>query len=195
MKYSGLNTYKSTAGFRHILSHNTDGFHYNPCPTDQSLNPNIKDNLYTLKTYDQVFECQAYPKQILNMLDAIVASNVTCVIEHLALPYWLSTTETSKNAAKEAWLTLLQQCQPHPNIFIKLSGLSMFGDIEQIKPAVMPCLEYLGAERCLFGSNHPVSYTDDYNYWYNQLRPLISSDAAQKMIFYDNAFKVYHNTP
>ena len=69
----------------------------------------------------------------------------------------------------------------------------MFGEIEQMHDVIEPCLKYFGVDRCLFGSNHPVSYTNEYNYWHDQLCTLISNEKDQTKIFHQNTLDAYSN--
>ncbi len=77
------------------------------------------------------------------------------VIDHLAKP-------EIKRKTMDPWRDDLRKAAQCPNIFCKLSGMITEADWDQWKPEdLKPCveiaLEAFGPERCMFGSDWPVS--------------------------------------
>ena len=179
-----LNEYKSFMGVRHILSHHPTHV-YSPESTDLSTHLNIPRNLKLLAKHSLVFECQCYPVQLLNLLPAIVDANVTCVLEHLLMPIWKNKEEYG------FWMDTLIKASKFDNIYMKLSGLSMFDKNLILEKTIIPCLDLFGVERCLYGSNHPVCFTNDPSKWYEILDGLSLSKQDKMHIFYNTAKKVY----
>jgi L-fuconolactonase len=183
-KILSLNEYKAFIGVRHILSYHPT-HPYSPEIIDLSTHKNIPKNLTLLAKYNLVFECQCYPAQLLNLLPAIVDSNVTCVLEHLLIPIWNNKKEY------RFWMDTLIKASQFDNIYIKLSGLSMFDKNLDMERTVRPCLDFFMPNHCLYGSNHPVCYPDWPDIFYRRFDLLTLSEQERQDIFYNTAKKLY----
>jgi|APSaa5957512535_1039671.scaffolds.fasta_scaffold66381_2 L-fuconolactonase len=183
-KILSLNEYQAFIGVRHILSYHPSHA-YSPESKDLSTHHNIPNNLKLLAKYKLVFECQCYPAQLLNLLPAIVDSNVTCVLEHLLMPIWKNEKEYG------FWKDVLMAANKVDNIYMKFSGLSMFDETLDMEQAVKPCLDFFMPNHCLYGSNHPICFTSDPSKWYKVLDELSLSKQDKRHIFYGTAKKVY----
>lgn len=185
-----ISQYACVAGIRHTFSFH-DNFKYSPCNSDVSSHPNITANLTYLRESDLIFDCQAYPYQINNLLPAIDASGVTCILDHLALPAW----NTDNDSDHQLWQHMITELAERKNVFIKMSGLDMFKQRDEFDSVIDFCVNNFPSERLLYGSNHPVSFAGDYNAWYNYLYNHIDTTAltfAQKgQIFYNNAYNLF----
>lgn len=181
-----IKEYKNVIGIRHILSHNPK-FDYSPCDEDLSTNSNILQNLSCLAQNNLIFDCQMYPYQIQNILPAITSSNVTTIIDHLALPAWNQDNDEDHKTWKEAIkkLSLLK------NVFIKMSGLDMFKQEAEFDTVVNYCLENFPINRLMYGSNYPVSCNHDYNHWYSYLKKINLSADEKEQIFFKNAHDLF----
>ena len=178
--------FTNVVGIRHILSHTTK-FGYNPNEVDLSSNKNIKENLEYLAKNNLIFDCQVYSHQMKNLMPAIINSKVTTVIDHMLLPAWNSYNDEDCNL----WKEMLTQVSILDNVYLKLSGLDMFQDRNNFDLVVKYCLEKFNNNRLIYGSNYPVSFTNDYNMWYNYLSNLGLSAVESEQIFYKNAMKLF----
>lgn len=174
---------KNVVGIRHILSFNPT-FTYSPCDSDLSTNNNIFDNLKCLAQNNFIFDCQMYPRQINNVLPAIVDSGVLCVVDHLALPAWYKEGDQDHIL----WQDTIIKLSRINNIFIKLSGIDMFRKEIEFDSVVEFCLEHVSSNKLIYGSNYPVSFTHDYNYWYEYVNRLNLDQATKEQIFFKNAY-------
>lgn len=181
-----LKTYDHVKGIRHILSCNQK-FNYSPCDTDLSTNPNIQDNLNYLAKVKFIFNCQMYPYQLNNILPAIASSGVTCVVDHLVLPAWNQTGD----ADHQVWQDIIIKLAKLNNAFIKVSGIDMFRKETEFKEVLDFCLNKFPTSRLMYGSNYPVSFNHDYNYWYEYLNKMDLSENTKKQIFFKNAHDVF----
>jgi L-fuconolactonase len=181
-----LKEYKNVVGIRHILSYNPK-FDYSPCDTDLSKNPNIHDNLGCLAKNNLIFNCQMYPYQINNILPAVTTSGVTCVVDHFALPAWNEKGDTDHNL----WQEIMTKLSILDNVFIKISGIDMFRKESEYKEVVQFCLDKFPINRLIYGSNYPVSFNSNFNYWYEYLNNMNLSSAEKEQIFFKNACKVF----
>ena len=90
------------------------------------------------------------------------------VLDHLAKPQ-------IKAGKIEPWLTHFKAAAEFPNIYCKLSGLVTEADWQNwrpadLKPYVDAALAHFGPERCMFGSDWPVSIlAASYERVYNSL--------------------------
>ena len=178
--------FSNVVGIRHILAHTTK-FDYNPNTVDLSINKNIKGNLDYLAKNNLIFDCQVYSEQIKNILPAIISSQVTTVIDHMLLPAWDHYNDKDCNL----WQKTITQLSTLSNVYLKLSGVDMFQPKSNFNSAVMYCLDKFSSKRLIYGSNYPVSFSNDYNYWYNYLATFKLSESEKECIFYNNAKKLF----
>lgn len=181
-----LKEYENVVGMRHIMSHNPK-FDYSPCGTDLSNSPNIYDNLDYLAKNNFIFNCQMYPYQINNILSAIISSGVTCVIDHLALPAWNEKGDIDH----QLWQEMIIKLSKLDNVFIKVSGIDMFRKEAEFKDVVQFCLDKFPINRVMYGSNYPVSFNNDYNYWYEYLSIMNLSSVEKEQLFFKTAYEVF----
>lgn len=181
-----IREFKQVIGIRHILSHNPK-FSYSPCDKDLSHNPNIQANLNYLAQNNLIFDCQMYPYQINNILPAIISSNVTCIIDHLALPAWRDSNDQNH----QLWQNLIVKLAQLDNVHIKVSGLDMFQPRKNFDKTIMYCFDNFPIDRLMYGSNYPVSFNDDYNYWFNYLNGLELSQIEKDQLFFKNAANLF----
>jgi L-fuconolactonase len=84
---------------------------------------------------------------------------LSVVLDHLGKP---PVAAGLSSEAGRQWLHALQRLAKLPRVTIKLSGLAPEADpnrdvIEQVVPFLDAALEFFGAERCMYGSDWPVS--------------------------------------
>ncbi len=186
-----LKVCQNVSGIRHILSHSTK-FNYSPCDADLSQNANIATNLSYLASAKLIFDCQMHPYQIDNILDSIKESRVICVVDHLALPAW-------KNEGDEdykKWQNTVMELAKLDNVYIKVSGIDMFRQEHEFKNVLDFCFKNIPSTNLIYGSNYPVSFNHDYNYWYEYLNNFNLSDATKEQIFFKTANSIFfNNTP
>ncbi len=177
---------KNVAGIRHILSYNPK-FDYSPCSEDLSKHANIAANLKYLAQNNLIFDCQMYPYQLNNILPAITESGVLSVVDHLALPAWREKDDPDH----KLWQDTILGLSEIDNVFIKLSGIDMFRRETEFDEVVKFCLKNVPIGRLIYGSNYPVSFTHDYNYWFDYLNNLGLSATEKEQIFFKNAFDIF----
>jgi L-fuconolactonase len=86
---------------------------------------------------------------------AHAAPDLHIVIDHIGVPRIGPTLDPD-------WCEMIRAAATMPNVYCKLSGMvTVCGDHEPtselLKPWVMTVLDAFGAERCMFGSDWPVS--------------------------------------
>jgi predicted TIM-barrel fold metal-dependent hydrolase len=183
-----IKEYKNVIGVRHIMAHHPD-FGYSPCAEDLSNNSNILQNLIYLTQNHLIFDCQMYPYQINNILPAIIASKVITLIDHLALPTW----NTDGDKDHKAWAAIIIKLALIENIFIKVSGLDMFKKESDFDIVVAYVLKNYPIKHLIYGSNYPVSFNHDYNFWHKYLDKFNLSFEEKDNLFFKNAYDVFFN--
>lgn len=181
-----IKTYKNVVGIRHIMSHRP-GFKYSPCKEDLSKNSNILQNLTYLAQNNLIFDCQMYPNQIENILPAISSSNVTTLIDHLVLPQW----EINGDDDHKMWMETIAKLALLDNVYIKVSGLDMFKQEAEFNSVIKHFFETFPIKRSMYGSNYPVSFNHDYNFWHNYLNKLKLTHDEKDGLFFRNAHDLF----
>jgi L-fuconolactonase len=179
-----LKQYTCVKGIRHILSHHPK-YKYSPCDEDMSEHKNIQANLNCLKQNNLIFDCQMYPYQLHKFLPFIIKSGVSCVVDHFGLPAW----DNKKD--HELWQQLIVGLGKIDHVYIKLSGLDMFKPETEFGEVLDFCLQNIPDTRLMYGSNYPVSYTNEPNYWCNYLNTFIKNDILKEKIFLSNALALF----
>jgi L-fuconolactonase len=186
-KINSIKQFDFAVGIRQILSHHPSA-PYSPQKEDHSQNINISQNLAVLSENKFIYDCQMYPKQLLDSLQTIADFNGTVVIEHLGLPYFGDLSD------KTLWQKAITELAKLKNTYIKISGLNMFNDqytSKDITEVVGFCLDQFTDDRSLYASNYPVDHGNDYSRWIHALNGLCLSDLSKDKIFYKNSLEVY----
>jgi L-fuconolactonase len=181
-----LKPFAQVVGIRHILAHNQD-CQYSPCALDLSSNSNIGDNLHYLASKKLIFNCQIFPEQLDHIIDSIKSSKVTTIIDHMFLPIW----QNINDSVAKVWIRALDKISLLPNVYLKLSGLDMLQPQGRFNNIVKQCLNHFPVDRMLYGSNFPVSCNNDYTYWYEYLKTIITLPEEQNKLFYANACSLF----
>ena len=123
------------------------------------------------------------------------APETTVVLDHLGKPdidvAWGSSSTTQ-------WLEDITALSHEPNTVIKLSGQGSAADpartFDRARPFVTAALETFGPERCVVGSDWPVSRRDGepYEAWFDHVATSYGlSEAEQSLVLRDNAATTY----
>ena len=180
-KLNKLKQYRQVVGIRHILAYE-QGVDYCPESQDLSAHPNLLTNLQILADYDLIFDCQAYPRQLLNLAPHLKAAQVKTAIEHCGLPLW------DNEEQKELWQQCMQALSRLEHVFLKLSGLEMLAQMGHAKDILKYAVEYFGLQRLMYASNNPVCFTDHPLQWFEVLENVLGTHQG---VFYRNASAFY----
>ncbi|EJJ31515.1 amidohydrolase family protein [Rhizobium sp. CF142] len=120
---------------------------------------------------------------------------VSFALNHIALP-------DIKHDLREPWWSLIGQMGALPNVVCKISGAIAGADPvdwkpEQLRPYVVRAINAFGVERCMFGSDWPVSdLTHHYDAWVGVVEDALSgtSEAEKDSVFRGNATRHYRLT-
>jgi predicted TIM-barrel fold metal-dependent hydrolase len=110
--------------------------------------------LYELERRSLSFDLQLIPDQMQRAAELFSkVPNLSVALCHCGSPWYRD------KQGWELWKTGLKSLAEHPNIYCKISGLSMFDHnwtVSSLSPIIETVLEVFSPERCMFGSNFPV---------------------------------------
>lgn len=112
-------------------------------------------NLRLLEKYNLVCEVRAVsPEQTEGVIQLMRDHpKINFVFPHLGLSIWRDAD------AIAAWKRNIKRYGELPNVYVKLSGYGLFGPnwtIDEVRPFVLDCIDALGPDRVVCGSNYPV---------------------------------------
>ena len=119
------------------------------------------------------FEAWQYHPQLGELLDAVrAAPDTKIVIDHLGAPLGGGHWRDHRDEVMRTWSSSIEALSACPNVFMKLGGLGMPINgfdyhtaplppsseclAADWAPFIEPCIEWFGADRCMFESNFPV---------------------------------------
>jgi len=119
------------------------------------IQPEVLRGLQRLSNYDLTYDLLVHPrhlKYVPQVADA--CPDLRLVVDHMAKPPIVSGALTE-------WATALKPVAANPIIYCKLSGLVTEASwsscqLSDLRPYVECALEMFGADRMMFGSDHPV---------------------------------------
>lgn len=143
-----LKNYPKFVGVRHLVQGESD--------PDYILRDDVQRGLGILEKYDVAYDLLFFVKHLKHA--ATVAQNfpnLRLVIDHLAKP-------EIKAGNIDGWREHFIEAAKYPNVFCKLSGMVTEADwenwtVDDLRPYVDLALEQFTPDRCMFGSDWPVS--------------------------------------
>lgn len=117
--------------------------------------------------------------------------NTPIIINHTALP----ADRGAEGLA--AWRKALETVAAEPNVALKISGIGLRGErwsVEKNATVVRDAIRIFGAARCLFASNFPVDgLVDSLDTIFSGFKAIVADlpEAQQRMLFHDNAVRIY----
>lgn len=143
----------SVKGVRQILSWHQDPY-FSGCSENFLLNQILIENFALLEKYNLSFDAQIYPEQTDSFIELISKNpDASIVIDHALMP----RERTSDYL--QYWEKNLKKLSVYDNIFVKISGFSMFDhdlDPNITKEMVERVIDIFSPKRCMIGSNFPV---------------------------------------
>jgi len=117
-------------------------------------NPLWRDNLGSLRERGLSFDLQLIPSQLPKVAEVLESlPGLKVALCHCGSPWDQSA------AGLRTWRAGLGRLARLPDVYCKISGLSMFNHdwaLDDIRPIVESCIDTFGPTRCMFGSNFPV---------------------------------------
>lgn len=151
-----------------------------------------QSGLGLLEKFGLSFDLQLIPPQIARIAEVLADHpRLSVALCHCGSP-WDQSPE-----GLASWRRGIELLAAMPNVYCKISGLSMFDHhwtIGSIQPIVEACIESFGADRCMFGSNYPVDklHKTYLEIWqaYEQITAGLS-DTEKADLFGDTARRFY----
>ncbi len=157
------------------------------------------------------FDSWNFHTQLPDLLEAARAAPGTqIVIDHVGGPLGGGLWRSRQDEVLESWSASMRALSDCRNVHVKLGGLAMpvngfdYHENEQPpgseqlardwRPFMEPCIEWFGANRCMFESNFPVDKgMVGYRVLWNAFKRLVSgaSEGEKRDLFHDTAHHVY----
>ncbi len=163
-----------------------------------------------LQEHGLSFESWLYHPQLGDLLDlARKFPSTPIMINHVGGTLGVGPYEGKRDQVMQAWKPMMKSLAACENVYVKLGGLgtAVYGyrfheqptpSSEEIARAWGPyfhtCIEYFGADRCLFESNYPVDRAaGSYPVLWNAFKRIAASasPAEKAAMFHDNAARFY----
>ncbi len=160
-------------GVRHLIHDEPDA--------DYLLKPEVLTTLEMLAEQNLTFDVVSVLPRHLEIA-ALVATKIPklkMVIDHLSKPPIFAR-------GWQPWADLLKAASEHENVYAKVSGLNTAADWEtwnasQLEPYVVHAFGCFGAERLMFGSDHPVAIlAGDYTKVWQETNVLLEKLTADQ---------------
>ncbi len=178
---------------------------------DLLRDPGFLRGFACLEKYGLSFDAWVYHTQIAEIGQLAAAfPKVTIILNHIGGPLGVGPYRGKREQVFGEWRERIIDLARHENVFIKLGGLTMtisgFGWnkceqkpgylelAETMAPYYQSCVQYFGADRCMFESNFPIdkvscSYTTLWNA-FKQIARNYSAD-EKAALFHGTASRVY----
>ena len=162
-------------------------------PDDLGQSGTFIENVCSLSGYGLSFDICVLAHQLPIAIRLVSqCPDVTFILDHCGVPQ-------VRDKILDPWRSLIREIAKFPNVFCKISGLIAYADpnnwtAEDLRPYVHHAIECFGWDRVMFGSDWPVcTLSASYGQWVDVLLSLTrgAGEANQKMLFHDNAIRVY----
>ena len=147
-------------------------------------------------------------KELIDLARAFPSTSI--VLNHMGTPLGIAGYENHRAEVFRDWAADMKQLATCEKVVVKLGGMGMrpagmgFPEhsapltsvrlAELMRPYVHTCIEYFGAQRCMFESNFPVDKASySYRTCWNTFKRLASgaSEAEKRFLFQGTASVVY----
>ena len=171
----------------------------------------FRAGLHRLGERGYSFEAWQYHPQLGELLEAVhTAPGTQIVINHVGAPLGGGPYRENRDEVMRVWRKGMQDLAACPNVFVKLGGLAMPINgfdyhketqpptstriAEDWRPFIEPCVEWFGAERCMFESNFPVDKgMVSYPVLWNAFKRLAAgASAAEKAALFHGTAKLFY---
>lgn len=175
---------KAVKGFRRVL---------HVMPDELSTASLFRENIRRLSGTQLPFDLCVLPHQI-PLAIALVdhAPNVQFILDHCGVP-------GIKDKAFEPWAGHMTEIAKRPNVAVKISGVSIYGDaatwtVEDLRPFVEHAINTFGWSRCVWGGDWPVvTLGSSLSTWVAATHALIEgcSTSQKSALLSENAKRIW----
>jgi predicted TIM-barrel fold metal-dependent hydrolase len=171
--------------------HEDERYRFASAP-DRMHDPVLRRNVARLAERGWVFELQVFSGQMAGAARFVAElPEVQFVLVHSGM------LESTEERHVEPWREGMERLAELPNLVTKLTGQGTF--VHRVDPALIrlvtdACLEWFGADRCLWGSNFPVeSLWTDYRSLMDAWQAALAgrSEAVRAAVLGETAKRVY----
>ena len=201
-------------GLRHSVSHDRnfpDGIAYRPAPEGLLADPHYRAGAARLAARGLSFDAMLYHAQLPELTAmARMATDLTIVLDHIGCVLAVGPYAGREADTFRQWRGAMADLARCPNVLVKIGGLGMIicgaswcdrpmppSSVELARawrPYVETCIEFFGADRCMFESNFPVDKAMySYRTLWNAFKLLSAGASADERtaLFSGTAAKAY----
>lgn len=180
-----LTANSTVKGIRHLMQKRTD--------QDYCLEPDFLAGLQLLPEFDLSFDLCVKHWGMTFAIELVKrCPNVQFILDHIGKP-------GIKHELMEPWRHQIKELAQFPNVTCKISGVITEADhhnwkAQDVEPYVVHTLDCFGFDRCMYGSDWPVStLTHNYPDWVRILDDILSgcSDDELQHFYRNTAIKAY----
>ncbi|MCO5066320.1 MAG: amidohydrolase family protein [Rhizobiaceae bacterium] len=178
---------------------------------DTLLRPDVLDGLKTLADMNLAFDAMLFHPQLDQLAElARAIPTLTIIVGNTGGPLGYGPYEGKCEEVLAQWADSMRKLAQHPNIVVKLGGmLSRLAAFDYLGMPVPPtsealaghwapyidrCIDFFGAERCMFESNFPVEKMGTgYATLWNAFKRMAAgaSEAEKRALFSGTAQQTY----
>ena len=171
----------------------------------------FRKGLHCLARLDLTFDAWVYFHQISELVDLAKAfPDLRIILNHIGGPLGIGPYAGKREEVFNTWRANIEQLAKCENVSVKLGGLTLtmmgfgwhkknappgsFELAEAMSPYYHSCIEYFGADRCMFESNFPVDKAScSYTVLWNAFKRLSKdySETERAALFHDTATRFY----
>jgi predicted TIM-barrel fold metal-dependent hydrolase len=201
-------------GFRYTTawdkSDKVHNAHTNP-PEALLQDAQFREGLACVHKHGLVFDAWLYFHQIPELIELAQAFPDLCIIlNHIGGPLGIGPYADKRAEVFKLWRSHIAELARCENVIVKLGGLTLTmmgfgwhkgeappGSVElaeAMAPYYHSCIDYFGADRCMFESNFPVDKAScSYTVLWNAFKRLSVkySESERADLFHDTASRVY----
>lgn len=168
-------------------------------PDDLLESSSLADGIRRLGDAGLSFDACVRHGQLPALLTLVrAAPEVDVVLDHMGKP---PVRDGWSSPAAERWHASIRALAAEPRTTVKLSGLALEAApgplLEQVQPFVSAALEAFGPQRCMLGSDFPVSAAPPdavpYGEWFSGLARLVDTPHERDALLRGTALRVYRS--
>jgi predicted TIM-barrel fold metal-dependent hydrolase len=184
--------FERVTGIRGILSWHPDPKKCFVADPELGRNPDWRRDIARLQQHKLNLELMMYPYQAEIVREIAEAyPGLQIIVNHCGSPI------DRDPEGMRRWREGLQSISACPNVAIKISNPGAYDPnwtLESVREVAMHCITCFGADRCMFGTDYPVSKIQmSYDQIYDTFKAIASVLPAQQQaaLFHDNAKRFY----
>ncbi|MBE0624052.1 MAG: amidohydrolase family protein [Burkholderiales bacterium] len=173
--------------------------------------PAVREGLRCLESLDLAFDAWVFHTQLADVIEVAGAfPGLSIIMGHVGGPLGYGPYQGRRDEVFTSWKASMKELAQHANVVVKLGGMLMrlaaYDYLElsappsslelaaHWRPYIETCIEFFGADRCMFESNFPVEKMGTgYATLWNAYKRIaqVASESEKRAMFSATARRVY----